>query len=154
MEQTFSKMISTVAQSMPRITIGGKQEVLMTKDNIVLGNGPTADVQMSGSVEPDHITLEYKNGCVYVTAKGDPENFFSPTNVWLEGNEIRPNIAYLISPGGTIAVGTPDNTLTVDFEGNMSQGNSMIKMMMEGMMAHADPEVKRKMDGFLDGKNS
>lgn len=37
---------------------------------------------------------------------GDPDDFLCSTFTWLNGNELRRGVAYLVNPGSTLAFGT------------------------------------------------
>lgn len=57
-------------------------------------------------MQQQHAQLECKGGRVFCTAlAGDPDDLLSDTHTWLNGSQLRHNVAYLLAPGAKLAFG-------------------------------------------------
>lgn len=61
---------------------------------------------------------------------GDPDDFLSTTYCWVNDNECRHGVAYVLDPGDTVAFGTLEQRYTVQFEAKNNE-SAMMQMMMQ-----------------------
>lgn len=111
----------------------------LSGSSYTVGSSGDSDIPISGSnCQADHARLEHTNGRVYCTAlAGDPDDFLCSTFTWLNGNELRRGVAYLVQPGSKISFGNSDNAITVDFE-EQSGVSPALEMVMKGMASSDD----------------
>ncbi len=55
-------------------------------------------------VEPDHAKLTQKGKQLFLTAVVG-ESVFDASRTWIDGDEARPNVAYVLQAGSTVAFG-------------------------------------------------
>ena len=105
---------------------------------------PIPDQRLPPAVAADHARLEVKCGRLFCTAlaAADPDALLSPTFTWIEGHELRPGVAYMVSPGAALGVGDLGTQLLIT-EFTEGQGSSaMADMLMQGMASQASQEVQ------------
>lgn len=115
----------------------------------MVGTAPSADIPAQGAdVVAEHARLEFRSGRLFCTAlhAADPDALLSPTATWLAGSELRPGVAYMVAPGGTLSFGVEGaNALTAEFE-EAGGGGAMAEMLMKGMAAGStNAEVKDRL---------
>jgi hypothetical protein len=77
------------------------------------------------------------------------EEVFDASATWIDGDEARPRVAYVLSSGSALefaARGEPRAAFTVAFE-EPSGANPLVEMLLRGAAAGASDEVKRALDG-------
>lgn len=61
---------------------------------------------------------------------GDPNDFLSATHCWINDIEARHNVAYVLDPGDTLALGDQSKQYGIEFEAR-SADSPMLQMMMQ-----------------------
>jgi len=108
---------------------------------------PTPTAQPS-AVDPQHAKLNQKGKQVFLTALVG-ESVFDDTNTWVDGSQLRSNVAYVLQAGAMVAFGSSEaagEKFTVNFE-EPTGSNPLVEMLMQGAMAGASADVKKAMDG-------
>jgi hypothetical protein len=101
------------------------------------------------AVAPRHAELTQKGKQVFLTALVG-EEVFDSTATFIDGDEARPRVSYVLSAGSALAFGAPGAApYVVRFE-EPSGANPLVEMLLRGAAAGASPEVKRALEG--DGK--
>jgi hypothetical protein len=115
----------------------------------VVGSGASADISIQADgIAPEHARFEFKGGRLFCTALSakDQDNMLSPTATWIEGNELRPGVNYMVSPNATLSFATAgSNTLIAEFEEGSGSG-AMADMLMKGMASQASKEVQERLN--------
>mmetsp|Transcript_39324 Transcript_39324/g.93181 ORF Transcript_39324/g.93181 Transcript_39324/m.93181 type:complete len:183 (+) Transcript_39324:40-588(+) len=124
----------------------GGPETKRLKDDVTLVGKTSASIlslQVDG-VADEHARLEKKNGRLFCTALVGSGNLTEDTRTWLNGNQIRSGVEYIVPAGGRLAFGTQEEVWVAEFEERRTD-DAMAKMMMQAM-AQSD-EVRRKLEG-------
>ncbi|GBF98264.1 hypothetical protein Rsub_10927 [Raphidocelis subcapitata] len=128
---------------------GGSGEALEfgDKPSVSVGSAPDADVVVPGA-EAAHAVLTTKGRQLFLTALVG-EEVFDSSATWIDGDEARPRVAYVLSSGSTLefgARGAPGAAFAVAFE-EPSGANPLVEMLLRGAAAGASDEVRRALDG-------
>ena len=82
----------------------------ITKNEILLGSDQSCQLTYpinTYGVSPQHCKILVRNGNVYLADLG------TPNGTWLNGNKCTPAKGFLLQPGDTFYLGTPDQSFTV-----------------------------------------
>lgn len=106
------------------------------------------------AVAPAHAKFTQKGKQLFLTALVG-ESVFDDSSTWIDGDQARPNVAYVLSNGSRVAFGgvtsdadggvTSDAAFVVEFE-EPSGANPLVEMLMQGAAAGASPEVRKALN--------
>jgi len=126
---------------MPKSNAG--KAVKLTADTTVVGSEATAGLQVGvEGVVAEHAKLMKRNGRLFCTALVGDGDMMADTRTWLNANQLRSGVEYIVPAGGELAFGLQDETWTAKFE-EAEVDDTMAKMMMKAMAAGASDEVKK-----------
>lgn len=121
----------------------GGAELNIDKAVYLVGADAGADLKLKGSqVAAKHAELQQKGKQVFLKAL-QGESVFDRTYTWIDEQEARPNVSYVLASGSTVAFGEQQQTYVVEFE-EPSGSNPLMEMMMQGMASN--PEVKKALE--------
>eukprot|EP00891_Asterochloris_glomerata_P005257 jgi/Astpho2/5257/Aster-x0245 len=90
------------------------------------------------AVAEQHAQLSVKLGRPYCKAlSGDDDDFLAPTRCWLNDNELRKGVDYLLPPDGSLAFGSQGNKWEVKFE-EQGSNDPVVDMLMQKPMQSFD----------------
>ncbi|KAK9901618.1 hypothetical protein WJX75_005002 [Coccomyxa subellipsoidea] len=100
---------------------------------VSIGSASTADFQIEGpNVGAEHAQLAQRSGRTFCTALvGDEEDLTSSTYTWLNGDQIRKGVAYVVAPQTELAFGEPGSVYVVDFA-QKGGGSAMFETLLKG----------------------
>jgi hypothetical protein len=105
------------------------------------------------AVAPQHAKFTQKGRQLFLTALVG-ESVFDSSSTWIDGEEARPNVAYVLSVGSSLAFGSQGGgggasegpgaggSLRVEFE-EPSGSNPLVEMLLQGAAAGASAEVQQ-----------
>ncbi|GMH36407.1 hypothetical protein BSKO_04275 [Bryopsis sp. KO-2023] len=137
-----------VAPQQVKLRLPSGDDVVVDKVELVVGSASGTDLLMEGpNVGDEHARIELKQGRVYCTALvGEEGSLTAESYTWIDGNPIRPGIAYMLSPGSNVAIGEESNSLKLDFEetgGASWVVENMVKMMANQCTDEGKQEVEK-----------
>lgn len=145
---TMGARITTTAGGSP-VTLSAPNgtKIVVDKKPFLIGSATSGNlVVTAANVAKEHAKLELKDNTVLCTALvGDPDDLLADTLTWLDGNQLRPGVAYLVKPGSSLSFGVIDQQYTVDFE-QKSGSNPLMEMLIKGMASNASEEVRKVLE--------
>lgn len=95
----------------------------------------------------EHARLELKSGRLFCTALSamDPDNMLSPTATWIDGTQLRSNVAYMVAPGAVLRFGDGGPEFVVSHFTEAGGAGGMAEMLMKGMASQASGEVQEQL---------
>lgn len=76
----------------------------------------------------------------------DPDDLMADTHVWVNGNQCRPGVDYLLNPGDELVFGEAGSAPFMVVVPEAKGGSAAMEMMMKGMLSGASDEVKKAME--------
>jgi hypothetical protein len=99
-------------------------------------------------VAPRHAQLTQKGKQLFLSALVG-EDVFDATNTFIDGDEARPRVSYVLAAGSTLAFGGSGGgggaSFVVRFE-EPTGSNPLVEMLMRGVTAGASPDVRRALE--------
>ncbi|MEW5306064.1 MAG: hypothetical protein WDW38_010005 [Sanguina aurantia] len=84
-----------------------------------------------------HALVERKAGKQMFVKALCGEEMWDDSFTWLDGDQLRPRVQYVLSSGSTISIGSEQNRYRIEFE-QPSAPNPMLEMMMQVRCGTAD----------------
>jgi len=153
--------VTRAAAGPVELTCVGSGDTKVINGPILVGSAKACDIQIV-SAQPRHAKLEVKGGRLFCTALTagtkpipDPSDIYAMppssqvSQVFIDDNEIRPGVAYLVAPAATIRFGTDPSDALATWVAHFEEQNNtspIMEMMMKGMAQSASEDVKKKLD--------
>lgn len=102
------------------------------KDEIKVGKSSSCDLKADNpKVADHHLTLQVRGKQVFCRALvGAEEGIWGVSRTWLDGQQLRPGISYLLGNGTELSIGEANHSYLVEFpEANAS--NPMLESIMQ-----------------------
>lgn len=118
------------------------------KEDIKIGTGHACDLKLESSkVAEHHATLHVRGKQLFCQAVvGKEDGIWGESHTWLEGQQLRPGVSYLLGSGAKLAVGEPRPCMTLEFP-EFDAKNPLVEIMAENFAARTDGPARKQVGG-------
>mmetsp|Transcript_19221 Transcript_19221/g.49337 ORF Transcript_19221/g.49337 Transcript_19221/m.49337 type:complete len:176 (+) Transcript_19221:245-772(+) len=142
------RVLASSSLDVKLIPSDGGSELDLSADVTSVGSAPGSGLLVAAEgVAAEHAVIEKKSGRLFCKALLGDGDMMADTRTWLNGNQLRSGVDYMVPAGAELAFGQEAPTWTAQFT-EAEVNDAMAKLMMNAMAQGASDDVKKQLDNM------